>query len=109
MSGLRRARLHRNMTLVDLVREIDQRDPDFGVTESMVSASGGAGRGGHHANDLLGARLQVVYGAQKYLVVIGSRSCGRAYLEAIEGVLAGCPRLVTAGYHAGRRTTRGSW
>jgi hypothetical protein len=47
MSGLRRARLHRNMTLVDLVREIDQRDPDFGVTESIVSASGGAGRGGH--------------------------------------------------------------
>jgi transcriptional regulator with XRE-family HTH domain len=38
VSGLRRARLHRNWVLTDVVRELDARDPHCGVTESLVSA-----------------------------------------------------------------------
>jgi transcriptional regulator with XRE-family HTH domain len=38
VSALRRARLHRNWVLTDVVRELDTRDPHCGVTESLVSA-----------------------------------------------------------------------
>ena len=38
VSALRRARLHRNWVLTDVVRELDVRDRNCGVTESLVSA-----------------------------------------------------------------------
>jgi len=147
MSGLRRARKHRNMTLADLVREIDARDPDSGVTESMASAwelgkqrtspryrricceiyrlptevlfayqddpderarlglvdaevvDPHAGLGAPAgivvgAGALFGAMLEVIQGAQEYLVVTGSRSRNPAYLEAIEQALGDRSRLV---------------
>src|SRR6266542_6710964 len=38
LAALRRARLHRNWVLTDVVRELDARDPHVGVTEGLVSA-----------------------------------------------------------------------
>jgi hypothetical protein len=66
--------------------DVEVVDPHAGLgTPAGVVVGAGA---------LFGAMLEVVEGAQEYLVVTGSRSRNQAYLEAIERVLSERPRLV---------------
>ncbi|MFB6524858.1 XRE family transcriptional regulator [Streptomyces sp. NPDC056399] len=95
-SGRRRTGLRNRRGLVELYNKPNEvlfshQDGQYGVAQALHQAQGTLIT---RWTDLLDAMTSVVAGAKRHLVVTGSRSREKAYLDAIETAVAQNPDLV---------------